>query len=48
MAIERASILASSGVLALGIGQNLVPDWVRADAEWDVMKDPDYGRIAII
>ena len=31
-----------------GIGQNLVPDWVRADAEWDVMKEPDYGRMAIM
>ena len=31
-----------------GIGQNLVPDWVRADAKWDVMKDPDSGRTAIM
>ena len=31
-----------------GIGQNLVPDWVRADAEWDVVKDPDHARTAIM
>lgn len=27
-----------------GHGQNLMPDWVRAEAEWDVMKDPEYVR----
>ena len=31
-----------------GIGQNLIPDWVHAEAEWDAVKDPDHGRMAIM
>ncbi len=31
-----------------GIGQNLIPDWVCAEAEWDATKAPDHGRMAIM
>ena len=31
-----------------GIGQNLIPDWVRAEAEWDAMRDPNHGKLAIM
>lgn len=31
-----------------GIGQSLIPDWVRAEAEWDAVKDPEHGKLAIM
>lgn len=31
-----------------GIGQNLIPDWVRAEADWDAMRDPNHGKLAIM
>lgn len=31
-----------------GTGQNLLPEWVRREAEWDAVKDPDHGKMAIM
>lgn len=31
-----------------GIGHDLIPDWVRMEADWDAAKEPKDGRTAIV
>ena len=34
--------------LGSGIGHDLIPDWVRIEADWDAAKQPKDGRTAIV
>ena len=42
---EQVNIKLSPGS---GISHDLIPDWVRVEADWDAAKEPKDGRTAIL